>query len=149
MDRLLLVSCRRPLILCFIACAFFTLEPARAEEKTAVGLRNEVVFAFGGIGYAGTISDGERHLRSLLTGPNAVKLLESALATASPAGQLYALVGLRQKDSAAYRRAFDSLSRKDATVTEMNGCIGHQESFRELVRQIDAGRFDAALSRPP
>src|SRR3954447_451970 len=68
-------------------------------------LRGVESFAIGGIGIAGTTSEGERALRNLLAAPDATAPLQGLLAKATPAGQLYALLGLRVHDRAAYELA--------------------------------------------
>lgn len=93
------------------------------------------------------MSAGERALREVLKGPDAVARLESALPTASPAGQLYALLGLRLRDRAAYQRALEKYRANDAKVQTMRGCILQKESFRDLVKQIEHGDYDSFLSR--
>ena len=64
-----------------------------AASETA--LRKTTIFALGGVGYAGIMSEGERTLREILKEADAAKRLESVLPNASAAGQLYALLGLR------------------------------------------------------
>jgi hypothetical protein len=79
-------------------------------------LRKAGSFAIGGVGVAGTMSAGERALRQALKEPDAVSRLEAMLSTASPAGQLYILLGLRARDRAAYERTLEKLRTIDAKV---------------------------------
>jgi hypothetical protein len=69
------------------------------------------------------------------------------LPNASAAGQLYALLGLRLRDRAAYQRALEKYRTKDAKVETMQGCIMQRESFRKLVEQIERGDYDSFLAR--
>ncbi len=69
------------------------------------------------------------------------------LPEASPAGQLYALLGLRARDRDAYQQALAKYGQRHATVETMSGCIVQRESFRDLVKQIDHGDYDSALIR--
>ena len=105
--------------------------------------------AFGGIGAAGLMSEGERNLRSVLGLPDASQQLQAALAHATPAGTLYILVGLRRCDRAAYQKVFESLSRPNDDVEVVRGCMISKEPFRQLLSQVQDGRFDDYLSRPP
>lgn len=105
--------------------------------------------AFGGVGAAGLMSEGERNLRALLERPDASRQLQSALAHATPAGTLYILVGLRRCDRAAYQKVFDSLPRSDDDVEVVCGCMISKEPFRQLLSEVQDGRFDDYLSRPP
>jgi len=123
-----------------------------AEELSASDsvswLQHTRIFALGGIGAAGVMSDGERALRAVLKQSDASMSLETLLSHASQAGQLYALLGLRLRDRTAYARALHTLPPRDSQVDTMRGCIVGHESFRELLRQIDRGMYDPLLSQP-
>ena len=105
--------------------------------------------AFGGVGVAGLMSEGERNLRAVLERPNASRQLQAALAHATPAGKLYILVGLRRCDRAAYKKVFDSLGRPNDDVEVVRGCMISKEPFHQVLSQVQDGRFDDYLSRPP
>jgi hypothetical protein len=104
-------------------------------------------FAMGGIGVAGTMSEGERALRQILREPDAASRLESMIPNATPAGKLYALLGLRVRDRAAYARALEVCRPTDTKVETARGCMLGQESFHDLVKEIDRGQYDASLAR--
>jgi hypothetical protein len=122
-----------------------SIGPALGE--TDISFRSTGSFALGGIGVAGTMSAGERALRDVLKKEDAVTRLEALLANASPAGKLYALLGLRIRDRAAYERALEKLQTVDAKVETARGCILSQESFRELLKEIERGQYDTFLAR--
>jgi hypothetical protein len=105
--------------------------------------------AFGGVGAAGLMSEGERNLRSVLAQPDASQQLQAALAHATPAGKLYILVGLRRCDLTAYQKIFDSLGRPNDDVEVVRGCMIIKEPFRQVLSQVQDGRFDDYLSQPP
>jgi hypothetical protein len=69
------------------------------------------------------------------------------LSTATPAGKLYALLGLRIRDHAAYERALEKLRTTDANVETARGCMLSHESFRDLVKEIERGQYDTFLER--
>jgi hypothetical protein len=106
-------------------------------------------FAFGGVGVAGLMSEGERNLRAVLERPDASQQLQAALAHSTPAGELYILVGLRRCDHAAYQKVVNLLPRANDDVEVARGCMISREPFRQLLSQIQDGRFDDYLSRPP
>jgi len=138
--------------LCLIGAILSQLgvSPAATPENSAVrDLAAAKSFALGGVGVAGLMSAGERNLRAVLERPNASQQLQAALAHATPAGQLYILVGLRRCDRAAYQKVFGSLTRPNADVEVARGCMISREPFRQLLSQIQDGRFDDYLSRPP
>ena len=120
-----------------------------SENAAAHDLAAAKMFAFGGIGVAGTMSEGERNLRAVLQQPDASQQLQGAVAHATPAGKLYILVGLRRCDHAAYQKVFDSLGRPNDDVEIARGCMISREPFRQLLSEIQEGRFDDYLSRTP
>ena len=95
------------------------------------------------------MSEGERNLRAVLEQPDASQQLQAALARATPAGKLYILVGLRRCDRTAYQKVFDSLGRPNDDVDVVRGCMISKEPFRQVLSQVQDGRFDDYLSRPP
>ena len=111
------------------------------------GLESAGSFAMGGVGVAGTMSGGERALREILNKPDAVEQLEALASAASPAGKLYALLGLRLRDGAAYQRALAKCRTIDAKVETARGCLLTQESFRDLLKEIERGQYDTFLDR--
>jgi hypothetical protein len=120
-----------------------------SENSAARNLAAAKSFAFGGIGVAGLMSEGERNLRAVLEMSDASQQLQAALAHATPAGKLYILVGLRRCDRAAYQKVLDSLARPNDDVEVARGCMISAEPFRQLLSQIQDGRFDDYLSGPP
>lgn len=112
-------------------------------------LARENVFALGGVGVAGTMSSGEKDLRAVLKEADAVQQLQSLLKNASPAGQLYALLGLRLRDRPAYEQAVPEFRQRSDAVSTMHGCIIMKEKMDSIVRQIEHGDYDTALRRDP
>ena len=112
-------------------------------------LERTKLFALGGIYQDGRMSDGERALRAILRKSNATAQLEAMLVRASPAGRLYALLGLRLRDRAVYARALRTLPREDAQVAVMRGGIVRRASFQAVVTEIKHGKYDSpGLSHP-
>lgn len=132
------------------AIAFLILlVPFAQSEQSApdATLRKTDLFALGGIGVAGSMSEGERALREVLKESDVAARLEKMLSDASPAGQLYALLGLRLRDRAVYERALRKLRTTDAKVQTARGCILQHESFGDLVKEIERGQYDNFLAR--
>ena len=122
---------------------------ALSENSAARDVAAAKSLAFGGVGVAGLMSEGERNLRAVLAQPDASQQLQAALANATSAGKLYILVGLRRCDRAAYQKVFDSLGRPSDDVEVVRGCMISKQPFRQVLSQIQDGRFDDYLSRPP
>jgi hypothetical protein len=137
------------LVLAFVfplALSLWANEPA---NSSSTGLAHESAFALGGIGVAGTTSPGESDLRAVLKEPDAVQRLQSLLKKASPAGQLYALLGLRLRDRPAYEQALPEVRKRTDLVSTMHGCIMMKEKMDSIVRQIEHGDYDAILAASP
>ena len=122
---------------------------AASQDSAARDLAAAKSFEFGGVGVAGLMSEGERNLRAVLGQSDASQQLQAALGHATPAGELYILVGLRRCDPAAYQKVIDSVARPNDDVEIARGCMISREPFRQLLLQIRDGRFDDYLSRPP
>jgi hypothetical protein len=120
-----------------------------ASENSAHDLAAAKSFAFGGVGVAGIMSEGERNLRAVLQHSDASQQLQAAFPHATPAGQLYILVGLRHCDRAAYEKISGSVAASSDTVEVAHGCMISRETFRQLLSEVRDGRFDDYLSRPP
>ncbi|HEX7517527.1 MAG TPA: hypothetical protein VF345_09595 [Chthoniobacterales bacterium] len=118
-------------------------------SRAASSLAREKAFALGGVGVAGTMSQGERDLRAVLKEADAVPQLQSLLKKASPAGQLYALLGLRLRDRPAYEQAVPAFRKRSDVVSTMHGCILMNEKMDSIVHQIEHGDYDTVLTRPP
>ena len=138
-------------IIVFIAAIVlspFGLSAATLPENSAArDVAAAKSLAFGGVGVAGLMSEGERNLRAVLERPDASQQLQAALAHATAAGKLYILVGLRRCDRAAYQHALDSLARPNDDVEVVRGCMITKEPFGHVLSQVQDGRFDDYLSR--
>jgi hypothetical protein len=122
---------------------------APSQNSAARDLAAAKSFAFGGIGVAGLMSEGERNLRAVLQQSDASTQFQAVVTQATPAGKLYILVGLRKCDRAAYQKVSGSLAVPNDNVEVARGCMISKESFRQLLSEIQDGRFDDYLSRPP
>jgi hypothetical protein len=120
-----------------------------SENSASRDLGAAKSFAFGGVGVVGLMSEGERNLRAVLERPDASQRLQAALGHATPAGQLYMLVGLRRCDRAAYQKISSSLAVSNDNVEVARGCMISREPFRRLLSEIQEGRFDGYLLRQP
>jgi hypothetical protein len=95
------------------------------------------------------MSPGESDLRAILKEPDAMQQLQSLLKNASPAGQLYALLGLRLRDRPAYEQALPTLRKRSDMVSTMHGCILMKEKMDSIVKQIEHGDYDTILATSP
>ncbi|HEV2763114.1 MAG TPA: hypothetical protein VGV38_08975, partial [Pyrinomonadaceae bacterium] len=133
------------------------------SQKAFSTLTDVKFFAVGGVGYSAETSEGEKALRTLLREPEAAEAFKSLLSRANPEGRLYALLGLRFADRYAYNKARttpepplrDGLLRGgflklDAgMVRVMEGCVGGTRAWKDILKEIDAGRYDWSFEPPP
>jgi hypothetical protein len=112
-------------------------------------LRRATFFAVGGIGERRDMSEGERSLRALLRQSDAQEELAELLGSASPAGQMYALVGLRVRDRDAFDRALSGFAMREDIVSTVTGCFGFDERVRVVAHRIAQGDYDKAMARSP
>ena len=128
-------------LLCSVAPAQDTLSAAvKSIAKTGV-------FAFGGVGFAGKISQGEIDFRVIQSQPPAVALgsLEKIYAIGDPAAKSYALVGIRQLDGKRFKELLQSLEGSQEKVLTMQGCIIERHHLADVAKAIDAGSYDGRL----
>jgi hypothetical protein len=125
-------------VLCSIAPAQDTLS-ATVKNITKTG-----VFAFGGVGFVGKISQGEIDFRVIQSQPAAVALasFETIYATGDPAAKSYALAGIRQLDRARFKEILQSLDDSQEKVFTMEGCIMERRRLVDVAKAIDAGSYD-------
>ena len=116
---------------------------AAAQRLSKVGL-----FAFGGVGFAGTTSEGEKDFRIVLSQPaaDALASLEVVYAHGTPAAKSYALVGMRKLDERRFKELVQPLESSHEKVASMAGCILQFRPLGEIARAIDSGSYDSRLS---
>lgn len=123
-------------------------------ETEAGVLRDEVlhkaaVFAVGPVGFGAQTSRGELALRGILAQLDPVPALLDLLERGSPAGQLYALVGLSMAHPERFKievARFGAGELADREVATMTGCIVSPERFGDVVDRISRGRYAVRLS---
>ncbi len=110
-------------------------------------MTNTGVFAFGGVGFIGKISQGEIDFRAIQSQPDAVALasFETIYARGDPAAKSYALAGIRQLDGARFKELLRTLDGSQETVFTMEGCIMERHRLTDIAKAIDAGSYDSWL----
>ena len=106
-------------------------------------------FAFGGVGFVLTISQGELAYRELLSYPEPAVDFERVFAEGNPQGKAYALVGLRQTNPKRFAELAASLQSSTTLVQTGEGCVVDEVQMRELVKEIRAGLFSGPMTRNP
>lgn len=112
-------------------------------------LRNPPYFALGAVGFHGEMSTGDTALRVVLHQKNAPTLLRGLLRTATPAGQLYALVGMRQLSVSEFARRAAPFGRRKTVVLTYTGYMSDKEPMSAVVARIKTGSYDLFLNPKP
>jgi hypothetical protein len=125
-------------VLCGVASAQDTL------SATVKSLTKTSVFAFGGVGFVGKISQGEIDFRVIQSQAAAVALasFEEIYASGDPAAKSYALAGIRQLDRERFKEILRSLDGSQEKVFTMEGCIMERRRLVDVAKAIDAGSYD-------
>ena len=118
-----------------------TLSAADTADAVLSRLAHVNQFAFGGIGYAGVTSPGEKDYKLILVRPTAMADFEKLLSSGNPQAKAYALVGIRKLNPRRFKEAVQPVrDSKDEVVTE-RGCIVDHETMRAIAGQIEDGRY--------
>jgi len=122
-----------------------------AGDKEAVKTLTETpLFAFGGIGYAGTTWRGEIAFRDVLASDTAAADFLKVIKAGTPEAQCYALFGLRLKDRAAYDEQIKRFVSSSQEVQTCFGCMMSKQHMSAVVADIRNGAYEKRMeaSRP-
>ncbi len=99
-------------------------------------------FAFGGVGVAGSTSQGELAFREVLKSSTAKADFAALVDGSNAHARCYGLVGLRAVDRDAYRAKIDRFRKDNAEVKTIAGCTIFTQPMSGVVVNIDQGRYD-------
>jgi hypothetical protein len=140
-SRLLLPLCLAAIGLCAAA------HPAHAADALK-NLARIDAFAFGGIGAAGTPSEGEIEFREILARPTAARDFLKLLDSGNRQAKCYALVAIRKLDPKSFPAlAAPSLEDDRAKVKTISGCVIMELPIGSVVAGIAKGNYDLYLDR--
>lgn len=121
----------------------FTSSAMWAGDKAAAKTLAEIpLFAFGGIGIAGTTSNGEVAFNNVFASENAAADFAQILKTGTAQAQCYALVGLRLKDRATFDEQVKHFASSKQEVQTCAGCMMSKQPMSSVVANIQNGTFD-------
>lgn len=118
--------------------------PASESGDSLVKIKS---FAFGGIGVAGTTSQGEKLFHAVLVGDGALTEFRKILAKGTPEAKLYALCGIRALDKASLADASAALQKENPEVETIAGCMIMKQRAGPVIRSIIDGRYDYCLQK--
>ena len=129
----------------FPAGRAFSSEPAGSNsvQNAYEQLLSANCFAFGGVGYAGTISPGEVAFHVVLASTNALGLFEAILSNGTGEAKMYALCGIRRLNQKAFEDSAKVLKEADPKVKTMSGCLATEEDASVVIRRIADGTYDS------
>jgi hypothetical protein len=119
-------------------------------DATFERLAKVSTFAFGGVGFAGTISEGEKDYDAIRARATALADFERLYETGNTMAKAYALVGIHELDAKGFKVLADAERGSAEKIDTMQGCIVSHETFGDVVKQIEAGRYShlkKAISR--
>ena len=132
-------------IAAFLLVLLLSAAPAQDTlSATVKSITKTGVFAFGGVGFIGKISQGEIDFRVIRSQPAAVALasFEKIYATGDPEAKSYALAGIRQLDETRFKELLRSMDGSQEMVLTMEGCIMERRRLVDIAKAIDAGNYD-------
>jgi len=104
-------------------------------------------FAFGGIGVAGTTSEGEVAFREIYDRPSATDDFLKLLNSGNPQAKCYALVALRGLNPQVYSSKIEEYKKDKTTVTTIGGCMIAVFPMSSVATNIEAGYYDSYIKK--
>lgn len=103
-------------------------------------------FALGGVGYEGSLSEGEIYLRIILNDKSAYHYFNLLAKDGGYPAKLYALCGMRKTDKNTFQNWSASLRKISAPISVYYGCKVVTEDFSKIISDIANGEYDGILS---
>jgi hypothetical protein len=102
-------------------------------------------FAFGGIGFGGTTSNGEKIFQNIFSSSDPLSGFKKLYAEAegNNEAQMYAMVAFYYLDKKEFERLKAECKGKKIQISCMMGCCGSQQSLDELIVQVENRNYDA------
>lgn len=116
--------------------------PAEYYDQDVQRLIKTDFFAFGGIGFAGSTSEGEVAFGRIVRKKEAIRYILAAFEHGSDCSRCYALVALRESSPEFYRSALAWLRKHPPKkIKTMSGCIIRDDESDAVINAIDAGEY--------
>ena len=116
-----------------ITALLFSAFPQATQpvDATFERLAKVELFAFGGVGYAGVMSPGEKDYRAILARSSAMADLERLYSSGNLQAKCYALVGIRKLNPQRFKELAESLrSSKEQVGTAFSSSMKTKLSDR-------------------
>lgn len=150
--RVSLVVAFSCLVLCLCVGARAAAPPVAPGDvdvdAATAQLTRATLFEDVAIGIDGHTSDSARAWRVVFQAPDAAARFQDIARHGTTAAKVYAAMGLRTHDRAAYHALITELVSDRATVAMRTGCLGSHVPVRELVASDDANAVRLADDEP-
>jgi hypothetical protein len=131
---------------CLLLSAFSSAADFKTEVTSDAAfkrLQTVKQFAFGGVGFAGRISQGELDFRRIIkqAPDKALADFERLYSTGTPETKAYALAAIKKLKADRFSQLVASAKSSPEMVETMRGCIVSREPLGTIAQQIDSGKF--------
>lgn len=143
---------RRRLLKLILIAAFCPAEVLLSAQEPATEPSKELAsidkFAFGGVGFAGVMSKGEKAYRQLAALPQeqALAAFENLLRSGNAQAKCYALAGIRSLNAVRFEQIYSEIMESQEKVKIMSGCIISAEPLAVIARRIKRGDYQRFTS---
>ena len=117
------------------------LQATQTVDTTFDRLAKVHLFAFGGVGYAGVTSSGEKDYRAMLARPSALADFERLYSSGNLQAKCYALVGIRKLNPQRFKELAQFSRSSKEQVGTMHGCVISAELLGAIIKQIESGMY--------
>jgi hypothetical protein len=135
-----------------LIAAFCPAEALLSEQEPATEASKELdsidKFAFGGVGFAGVTSKGEKAYRQLAALPEeqALAAFEELFRSGNAQAKCYALAGIRGLNAGRFEQIYSEMTESQDMVAIMRGCIISHEPLAVIARRIKRGDYERFAS---
>ena len=98
-------------------------------------------FAFGGVGFASTLSQGEQDYVQISARPTAADDFEKLFHSGDMEAKCYSLAGLFHLNHDKFLQLALPLRKGDAKVSVMTGCVMNHQAVATVIGEIEAGAY--------
>jgi hypothetical protein len=129
-------------LLLWVAVLLSAYVPLCAGEAEVKALAAAEFFACGGVGYAGTTSEGEVAFKKIYAEKNNLEQFIVVYGRGTNAARMYALVAFHKLNRPLYDHIKNQYAESRIQVPVMIGCLGDAEGVGALISKLEKGGYD-------
>lgn len=114
---------------------------ADLHDKTLEALLKVPQFAFGGVGFSGLTSEGEKDYNEILTRPSAETDFQKVFQLGNAQAKCYALVALHKLNHDRFMQFALPLRKSNEQVSTMTGCLVHRRALAAVISDIETSVY--------